>query len=242
VVIRLCSIECCFAHDFHSCPENRSFVQDLEAWAAIAPHLYIWDYVVNFSHYIMPYPNFKVLQANIRTFRDNNAIGIMEQAAYQSRGGEFAELRAYVIGRLLWDPECDVEEAIDDFMFGYYGRSGQFVRAYFDLLHGRVTPFTHIHLGLKPDDILFSDEWVEKADAVLSRAETVAENETHRRRVEMVRLPVWYLKCMRDPVAAREDGSYRRFQQVVERENITHYAESGAPHRNAFHQFVERAR
>ncbi|OPZ64309.1 MAG: hypothetical protein BWY83_03220 [bacterium ADurb.Bin478] len=58
----------------------------------------------------------------------------------------------------------------------------------------------------------------------------------------MVRLPVWYLKCMRDPVAAREDGSYRRFQQVVERENITHYAESGAPHRNAFHQFVERAR
>jgi len=242
VVIRLCSIECCFAHDFHSCPENRSFVQDLEAWAAIAPHLYIWDYVVNFSHYIMPYPNFRVLQANIQTFRDNNAIGIMEQAAYQSRGGEFAELRAYVISRLLWDPECDVEEVIDDFMFGYYGRSGQYVRAYFDLLHGRVTPFTHIHLGLKPDDILFSDEWVEEADAVLNRAETVAENEVYRRRVEMARLRVWYLKCMRDPVAAREDGSYRRFQRVVERENITHYAESGAPHRHAFHQFVERAR
>ncbi|MCA9412590.1 MAG: DUF4838 domain-containing protein, partial [Candidatus Omnitrophica bacterium] len=56
VVIRLCSIECCFSHDFKSCPENQEFLEDLRGWAEIAPHLYIWDYVVNFSHYIMPYP------------------------------------------------------------------------------------------------------------------------------------------------------------------------------------------
>jgi hypothetical protein len=40
--------------------------------------------------------------SNIKTLRDNNSIGIMEQAADQSRGGEFAELRAYVISKLLW--------------------------------------------------------------------------------------------------------------------------------------------
>ena len=51
--------------------------------------MYIWDYVVNFLHYVMPYPNFRVLQSNIQSFRDNNAIGIMEQAAYQSRGESF---------------------------------------------------------------------------------------------------------------------------------------------------------
>src|SRR5690606_9364691 len=62
VVIRLCSIECCFAHDFLSCPQNQDFVEDAKGWAAIAPHLYVWDYVVNFSHYIMPNPNFPVLQ------------------------------------------------------------------------------------------------------------------------------------------------------------------------------------
>ncbi|HEX4949873.1 MAG TPA: DUF4838 domain-containing protein, partial [Blastocatellia bacterium] len=88
VVIRLCSIEACFAHDFLHCPENVSFVADLQGWARIAPQLYIWDYVMNFSHYIMPFPNFRVLQPNIQTLRANKAIGIMEQAAYQSRGGE----------------------------------------------------------------------------------------------------------------------------------------------------------
>ena len=241
VVIRLCSIECCFAHDFHNCPENESFVSDLQGWAAISPHLYIWDYVVNFSHYIMPYPNFRVLQSNIQTFRDNKAIGIMEQAAYQSRGGEFAELRAYVISKLLWDPECDVQQVINDFMYGYYGRSGQYVRQYFDLLHSRLTPETHIHLGLQPDDKLFSDEFVREAEATFDQAESVADNEEVRHRVEMARLPIMYLKCKRSPIEAKYDGTYDRFNEIVAREGITHYAERGIPHREAFHKRVEAA-
>jgi len=242
VVVRLCSIECCFAHDFLSCPENKSFVEDLLGWAAIAPHLYIWDYVVNFDHYTMPYPNFRVLQSNIRTFRDNKAIGIMEQAAYQSRGGEFAELRAYVIAKLLWNPDCDVERVIDDFMYGYYGRSGQHVRRYFDLLHSRLTPETHIHLGLRPDDPLFSDEFVRQAEAIFDEAEAVADTEEIRQRVEMARLPIMYLKCLRVPLEAKFDGTYSRFCEIVEREGITHYAERGEPHRVGFHKKVEAAK
>lgn len=242
VVIRLCSIECCFAHDFNACPQNASFVSDLRGWATMAPHMYIWDYVVNFSHYIMPYPNFRVLQSNIKSFRDNNAIGIMEQAAYQSRGGEFAELRAYLISKLLWDPECDAETVINDFMYGYYGRAGQHVRRYFDLLHGRLTPDTHIHLGLRPDDRLFSDDFIREAEAIFDEAEAVADSEEIRQRVEVARLPIMYLKCKRLPTEARVDGTYARFCQIVEREGITHYAEAGQPHREAFHHEVENAR
>ncbi len=241
VVVRLCSIECCFAHDFLNCPENESFVDDMKNWAKIAPHLYIWDYVVNFSHYIMPYPNFRVLQPNIQFFRDHNAIGIMEQAAYQSRGGEFAELRAYVIAKLLWNPEADVPTIIDDFMYGYYGRAGQYVKAYFDLLHNQITPETHIHLGLTPDDKIFSDSFVRQSEALFDEAETVADNEEIRQRVEMARLPIMYLKCRRTPLLAKQDGTYDRFKAIVAREGITHYAESGVPHREAFHEMMESA-
>ena len=163
----------------------------------------------------------------------------MEQAAYQSRGGEFAELRAYVIAKLLWNPECDVEQVINDFMYGYYGRSGQHVRRYFDLLHGRLTPQTHIHLGLQPDDPLFSDAFIREAEAIFDEAEAVADNEQLRQRIEMARLPIMYLKCKRSPLEAKYDGTYKRFCTIVEREGITHYAESGAPHRKAFHSKIE---
>ena len=44
VVIRLCSIECCFAHPLDAgCPQNEKFMQDLKGWAELAPHLFIWD-------------------------------------------------------------------------------------------------------------------------------------------------------------------------------------------------------
>ena len=44
VVIRLCSIECCFAHPLDAgCPQNEAFMRDLKGWAELAPHLFIWD-------------------------------------------------------------------------------------------------------------------------------------------------------------------------------------------------------
>jgi hypothetical protein len=242
VVVRLCSIECCFAHDFKTCPENKSFLDDLKGWSALAPHMYIWDYVVNFSHYVMPYPNFRVLQSNIQSFRDNNAIGIMEQAAYQSRGGEFSELRSYLISKLLWNPECNTEDVINDFIYGYYSRSGKFVRQYFDLLHNQLTPETHIHLGLTPGDALFSDKFVQESYNLFQEACKVADNEDILHRVEMCSLPVLYLKCKRSPVIARQDGTYEAFCRIAEREKVLHYSEAGEIDRKAFHNMVENAK
>jgi len=242
VVVRLCSIECCFAHDFKSCPENQSFLSDLKNWSALAPHLYIWDYVVNFSHYVMPYPNFKVLQPNIQTLRDNHSIGIMEQAAYQSTGGEFSELKAYLISRLLWNPDCDVENLINDFMYGYYGRAGKFIRQYFDLVQERITPQTHIHFDLTPEYPIFSESLVNKASQIFDEAIKVADNDEIVGRVEMASLPVKYLKCKLTPVLAKYDGTYSKFCNIAKREGVTHYAESGEPQRVAFHKAVENAK
>ncbi len=242
VVVRLCSIECCFAHDFKSCAQNQSFLSDLKGWSAIAPHMYIWDYVVNFNNYIMPFPNFSVLKPNIQTFRENNAIGIMEQAAYQSRGGEFAELRSYLISKLLWNPESNTEEVISDFMSGYYGRAGKFIRLYFDLVQSLVTPDRHFQYGLTPFDQLYSGDFIKKSVEIFEEAEKVADNDEVLHRVEMAELPVLYLKCKRTPFLAKLDGSYDKYCLVTEREGITHYAEAGIPHRKAFHQAIEKSK
>jgi hypothetical protein len=249
VVVRLCSIECCFSHDIQSCPRNKSFLEDLKGWSAIAKNLYIWDYVVYFQHYIMPYPNMKVLQPNIKTFQENHAIGIMEQADYQSRGGEFAELRSYLISRLLWDPDCNAEDVISDFMSGYYGRSGKFIRQYYDLLYGRINPDTHIHIEddlyrqLTAGDPLFSGDFTQQSCRIFENAEKVADNDEILHRVEMASLPVLYLKCKQNPVSARNDGTYEKFRNIVKREGITHYAEYGEERMpEDFHKFVENAK
>lgn len=235
VVVRLCSIECCVAHDFH-CAKNQSFLTDLKEWSALAPHLYIWDYVVNFNHYLLPLPNFATLQSKIKTFQQHKAIGIMEQAAYQSRGGEFAELRSYLISRILWNLDCNTEEVVNDFLSGYYGRASVPIRRYFDLLQNLIKPDTHFAYGIQPTHEIFTEDFIRKADSIFAEAERVADNDDILQRVELASLPILYLKCMRSPVSAKHDGTYDKFCRIAEREGITHYNEEGEPYRKAFHQ------
>src|SRR5579862_2027021 len=99
VIIRLCSIECCFAHPLASCdsPENRRFRDDIIAWQPVAPKLYVWDYTPNFAHYQQPFPNFDALQPNVQFFVQHRVSGLFEQGNYSAGGsGELGPLRAYL--------------------------------------------------------------------------------------------------------------------------------------------------
>lgn len=137
VIIRLCSIECCFCHplDDPDCPHNVEFKRDMEEWAAICDNLYVWDYTTDFLCYLGPFPNFAVLQRNVRFFKDHHVIGMFEQGNYQSLSGEFGELRGYLLAKLLWDPDM-TEEAyyalMDEFLRDYYGAGWMYVREYID--------------------------------------------------------------------------------------------------------------
>ncbi|HQH64483.1 MAG TPA: DUF4838 domain-containing protein, partial [Clostridiales bacterium] len=108
VVVRLCSYECCFAHPIAdpSCPRNAQFAADLKQWASISKNVSIWDYTTNYSHLNGPFPNFGVLQDNIRFFIENHAVGIYEEGNYYAAesNSEFADLRSYLLARLMCDP------------------------------------------------------------------------------------------------------------------------------------------
>ena len=47
--------------------------------------------------------------------------GIFEEGAYQTPGAEMMELRAYMLARLLWNPNYGAARARDEFLDGYYG-------------------------------------------------------------------------------------------------------------------------
>src|SRR5258707_1161987 len=105
VIVRLCSIECCFSHPLEGCTEtaNKSFVDDLKGWSHLTNRLYIWDYTTDFAHYLLPFPNIGVLDRNIRTFTENGVAGVFEQGN-SSGAGEMAERRAWILTKLLWNP------------------------------------------------------------------------------------------------------------------------------------------
>lgn len=220
VVIRLCSIECCFVHSLEECSgeQNKPFMADLETWSQLAPHLYIWDYIVTYSQYLGPFPNFSVIGPNIKTFIRHNAIGIQEEAQYQTPCSEFSELRSNVTSALLWNPDQDLDSLVNDFIYGYYGKAAKTVREYYDLVQGLVTRDVHMNIYPNAWHPIFTDEFINKGFALMKQARQEADNEAILHRVERVGLGLLYLKTMRQKKEALKDGTYEELCRIVRRD------------------------
>ncbi|MBQ6830316.1 MAG: DUF4838 domain-containing protein [Clostridia bacterium] len=153
VLVQLCDIECCFSHPLNTACNSAavSFYEDLVNWTALCDTLYVWDYVTNFAHYNMTYPNFSCLRENIRFFAENGVDGIFEDGNSHSISGEFGELRSYLLAKCLWDPymtEAEYYAHMDDFLKGVYGDGWQHIREYIDFAE---TIGDAVHFGIVPD-------------------------------------------------------------------------------------------
>lgn len=198
VIVRLCSIECDFSKPL-SHESNRAFREDIEGWSKICNRLYIWDYVTNFRNYTQPHPNWYVLGENVRFFVQHGVKGIFEQGSYQSYGGEMAELKAWVLAKMLWDPSRDPEALIQEFLSGYFGKAAPHIDAYMRTVHASVEKsdyklrcFTpHDAPFLTPDVLLVSLRHLRAAEsAVWGCPELLA-------RVRLAKLPTIYVVLRR---------------------------------------------
>ncbi len=223
VVIRLCSIECCFAHPLNAgCPQNAAFMRDMGGWAKIAPHLFIWDYIVDYAQYIAPWPNFQVLGPNIEAFRQNNAIGVFEEAQHETCGGEFEEMKDWVVSQLLWNPQQDVDSLVSIFIDGYYGKAAPRVQDYYRLCQSLVKPGVHYGIYIRHDHEIYSDEFNSKAFELLNEARQMAEDQEIIDRVDRVRMQPLYLFCARHKELAKQDGSWEELKKLMLRYKAKH--------------------
>ncbi|MCS7253195.1 MAG: DUF4838 domain-containing protein [Armatimonadota bacterium] len=231
VIIRLCSIECCFSHPLDGCPspENKRFVEDTKAWQKVAPILYVWDYTTNFAHYIQPFPNLDVLQANVQFFSKHGVVGLFEQGNYSPGGnGEMAPLRSYLLAKLLWNPNTDIKRHMDEFLNGYYGSAAKPIRAYIELLHSRVREKGyHAHIYDAPTaPYINDDEFLNAAEKLFDEAENIAADDSIRFRVQVARLPIWYVKLATNRVKGEEKQKLLgRFLEIARKAGVTHISE-----------------
>ena len=211
VCVRLCSIEACFSHPFETCDDDSrkitrpdgtqsSFINDLREWGTVSNRNYIWDYTTCFGHYAAPHPNWRVLAPNMKAFVRNNVRGVFEQANRAHGGGvDMNELRAYIISKLLWDPDTDVERHIQEFTDYYYGAGGVYIREYINTLCDKAEQ-DNIHVGFNdnPTSELFSEEMLDQYDSILAKAEDAVAGDALRiRRVQKVRLSVRWVRIKR---------------------------------------------
>jgi len=230
VIIRLCSIECCFAHPLADCPsaENLRFRDDILVWQPVAPLLYVWDYTPNFAHYQQPFPNFDSLQPNVQFFVQHGVRGLFEQGNYSAGGGgEMEPLRAYLLAKILWDPQTDVPRHTREFLAAYYGKAAPGIRAYLDLLEAQVRGGkAHAHIFDSSKAAYLNPGFLTAADALLEQAERTADTDATRARTRATRLPIWYVQLATDRVVGDARGELlRQFLQTARQAGISHISE-----------------
>ena len=218
VCIRLCTIEACFAHPLATCNDDsrktarpdgtRTHVlEDLADWARVCDRLYIWDYTTGFAHYPAPHANWNVLQPNMQAFVRYNAKGIFEQACGAIGGStDLNELRAYIIAKLLWDANCDVEKHMREFCDHFYGAAGEYVLEYIKTMTDKVDA-DNIHIGFndQTDRAYLTNEMLDIYDAIFDNAEAAVVGDAVRHmRVAKARLSLRWVRMknaqMRDGV------------------------------------------
>jgi hypothetical protein len=163
VNIMLCNIDCYREVPLTDNASGQHFMKALEGWAKISDNIFVWDYGINFDNYVSPFPNFHILQTNMQLFKKNNVNMHFSQIA-SIKGGDFSELRSYVVSKLLWNVNCNVDSVIQSFLKGYYGNAAPYLYQYMKIQEGALlgsniglwiydTPITHKTGMLNPNMI-----------------------------------------------------------------------------------------
>ena len=176
-------------------PVQRAFI---EGWGKISDNILLWDYVTNFAYYMTPFPQLFIMQPNVQFFVVNGVVAHFPEGNYTSENGEFEKLRSYLIAKLLWNPNIDVEAEMDDFLKGYYEDAAPFIEQYIRITHDELKksgivlgiyqhPYDHYEKGFLRAELL------EKYERLFDEAEAAVKvNPATLLRVQTARLPLTY--------------------------------------------------
>lgn len=185
VVIRLCLSDRDVLHSLNH-ENNQSTVQQIKDWVAITKdgQLYVWDYCVFYMN-----PGVAPSQMN---YSEN--FKLMHELGVDGYFGEmenpimvdFWEMKFWMAAKLAENPNLDENKLVDDFLNGYYGAAGPYLRQYLELVHSKSEPYTP-HWGYQAETM--SPRWIPvdimvQAQSLMDQAmAAVADDDTLLRRV-----------------------------------------------------------
>jgi hypothetical protein len=209
VVIRMCPINGCVLHDFGepSCRENAKFNKAISGWAKLTDSIYMWNYSTDFQYYYALFPNITTLQKRYQYFRDNNVISIFDNGCGEDMvAGEFHDLKTYLVLKLLWNPDTDIDRHISEFCNAYYGEAGkdvvEFIKKFEKSVKGyKPLAFSSAHMTCQDggealeNHTALNELEIKRLDKIMARAESRNLTEDEAYRLKGLSISWRFFKC-----------------------------------------------
>jgi hypothetical protein len=180
-------------------PANKNIRDGLTQWNAIARHILVWDHITNFSGFIQPTPNILPIARSIKWLSSLDHVqGYFAEGAWDSPGSEFSALRAWLIARLLWNPQEDVDQLIHEFCRDYYGPAGKTIETYIAMYHAKLMASgDRLPEKTQVDLAMFDPAFVLEANRLFDTAQREANATEYAQRVREARIGIDYVTLIR---------------------------------------------
>ena len=213
VIPMLCPFYACYVHPINECghmnfeekkwsliyrfsDHELAYVNYLEGWGKSAEKIYIYNYTVNFLNYLQFVANLHTFSPNFKYFSENKVAGIYYNCGGGHHLAAFNALRNYIKAKTMWNPDCDVERHMDEFMAAYYGEAAPFIKEYLTHVTAKITASSHAFIGeWHYQTLLMTNKEVRALDNLWDKAEAAELTEAQRFNVEVARLSFQYQKA-----------------------------------------------
>ncbi len=180
------------AHPMTSDNESaRHYSKIIDGWGSLCKQIGIREYFGDYCHSQFPKPIVSVIRENIPYWLREKAIFVT------SEGGESWGSNGvvwYIAAKLLWNPQLDVDELLDDYFMKMYEEAAVPMQNYFDILENT---FAHVEgrvsLGPKRLPEIYNPV-VADLEAAMKEAQVLARSDIVKRRVDLMAKNFEYVK------------------------------------------------
>lgn len=207
VAVRYCSDWTAIRHPYYSMRANKKGGNEdavnkdrdnFERWHEIVNgRMMIWHYPHYYSQYLAPLPNLDVFADNVRFWAERDVLSIYNEGAMGpvERDTE----RAWIYGKLMWNPDLDLTSLIEDFVRGYYKDAAPAILAYYDLLNQYFAEYGDRDMKRFWKRTVHREEFLrhgftEQANMLFEKAMTMTDDEDVLQRIKVAWLPVVYVE------------------------------------------------
>ena len=156
-------------------PSNAETLKNLKAWAKKNSKLWVWYYTNPYGDGTLPIGNLTKIGEDFRLFKRVGVSGFfIQHDAGIPDSHRLADLQTWLVAKLMWDPDQDLEELIRDFTNIYYGAASEEIRQYITLLErGTRSMSTTMIWSPRAQDFGFlTPEFLTTSQAIFDKAES----------------------------------------------------------------------
>ncbi len=143
ISVRLTALNACYSHAFNdaSCSTNVNQLSYMKGWRAISAEdikMTIYDYCANYHNYLIFFDTYAGLKENLKTYQELGINEIYRQNSTGSAVKTMGALETYLMGKLMWNVDEDLNELMDNFFTHYYKSAAPYMRKYFDHMRNYI--------------------------------------------------------------------------------------------------------